>query len=74
MLGEVLAFGGVAVGYETVRQWPRKFGRALVNVIHDGINNLFHLPHGHLPAAYHGAARTRVLKTWAEIGSRAIAA
>jgi putative transposase len=35
MVEEMLAFRGVAVSYETVRQWGRKFGQAFANQIRD---------------------------------------
>ncbi|MFL5285640.1 MAG: transposase [Rhodopila sp.] len=34
---------------------------------HDGINNLFYLRRGHLPADQYRAARTQALQTWTEI-------
>jgi putative transposase len=33
MVEEMLAFRGIAVSYETVRQWSRKFGQAWANGI-----------------------------------------
>jgi hypothetical protein len=35
MVEEMLAFRGIAVSYETVRQWGRKFGQAFANRIRD---------------------------------------
>jgi putative transposase len=38
MVEEMLAFRGIAVSYETVRQWGRKFGQAFANRVRDRLS------------------------------------